>query len=232
MAGIFGILESSATQWYKDVAPTQELFFHRHIYSLWFSGGELQVVGKRESRHVEWHQCRLLTRWQSFRLRIYGLRKKVRSILLATSMLKSAISQLKRYIRGLPYQNRRQLTHLRLTLNDNSFFGRGFFPRTVFFLVTRSAGDILKEEVKTYRMAQRSPLNSSIFSFFSVHLLSMLVARRPQAALSHKPVCLFCFFFQTWFLIRSHILQIKIYTEIWQISVGLIYFLRMLPHWM
>jgi hypothetical protein len=27
MTGIFGILESSATQWYRDVAPTQEFFF-------------------------------------------------------------------------------------------------------------------------------------------------------------------------------------------------------------
>ncbi len=27
MAGIFGILESSATQWYQDFAPTQEFFF-------------------------------------------------------------------------------------------------------------------------------------------------------------------------------------------------------------
>ncbi len=35
MTGIFGILESSATQWYQDVIPSQELFFHRHIYSLW-----------------------------------------------------------------------------------------------------------------------------------------------------------------------------------------------------
>jgi hypothetical protein len=26
MTGIFGILESSATQWYQDVAPTQEFF--------------------------------------------------------------------------------------------------------------------------------------------------------------------------------------------------------------
>jgi hypothetical protein len=35
MTGIFGILESSAKQWYQDVAPTQEFCFHRHIYSLW-----------------------------------------------------------------------------------------------------------------------------------------------------------------------------------------------------
>jgi hypothetical protein len=35
MTGIFGILESSATQLYQDVAPTQEFFFHRPIYSLW-----------------------------------------------------------------------------------------------------------------------------------------------------------------------------------------------------
>jgi hypothetical protein len=35
MTGIFGILESSAMQWYQDVAPTQEFCFHRHIYSLW-----------------------------------------------------------------------------------------------------------------------------------------------------------------------------------------------------
>jgi hypothetical protein len=35
MAGIFGILESSATQWYQDVAPTQDFFFHRHIYCPW-----------------------------------------------------------------------------------------------------------------------------------------------------------------------------------------------------
>ncbi len=34
MAGIFGILESSATQWYQGVSPTQELYFHRHIYSV------------------------------------------------------------------------------------------------------------------------------------------------------------------------------------------------------
>jgi hypothetical protein len=34
--GIFRILDSSATQWYQDAAPTQELFFHRHIYSLWY----------------------------------------------------------------------------------------------------------------------------------------------------------------------------------------------------
>jgi hypothetical protein len=27
MTGIFGILESSATQWYQDVTPTQEFFF-------------------------------------------------------------------------------------------------------------------------------------------------------------------------------------------------------------
>ncbi len=31
----FGILESSATQWYQVVSPTQEFYFHRHIYSLW-----------------------------------------------------------------------------------------------------------------------------------------------------------------------------------------------------
>ncbi len=35
MTGIFGILESSAMQWYQDVAPTQEFFSHRRIYSLW-----------------------------------------------------------------------------------------------------------------------------------------------------------------------------------------------------
>ncbi len=35
MTGIFGILESSATQWLQDGAPTQKLFFHRHIHSLW-----------------------------------------------------------------------------------------------------------------------------------------------------------------------------------------------------
>jgi hypothetical protein len=35
MTGIFGILESSATQRYQDVVPNQELFFHRQIYSLW-----------------------------------------------------------------------------------------------------------------------------------------------------------------------------------------------------
>ncbi len=34
MAGIFGILEFPATQWCQDVAPTEEFFFHRHIYSL------------------------------------------------------------------------------------------------------------------------------------------------------------------------------------------------------
>jgi hypothetical protein len=34
MTGIFGILESSATQRFQDVAPTQEFIFHRHIYSL------------------------------------------------------------------------------------------------------------------------------------------------------------------------------------------------------
>ncbi len=43
MKGIFGILESSATQWYQDVASTQEFFFvHRHIYSLWTH--ELQAI--------------------------------------------------------------------------------------------------------------------------------------------------------------------------------------------
>ncbi len=35
MTGIFGLLEPSAMQWYQDVAPTQEFFPHRHIYSLW-----------------------------------------------------------------------------------------------------------------------------------------------------------------------------------------------------
>jgi hypothetical protein len=34
MIGIFGILESSATQWYQDVNTIQDFFFHRHIYSL------------------------------------------------------------------------------------------------------------------------------------------------------------------------------------------------------
>jgi hypothetical protein len=37
MTGIFGILKSSATQWYQDVASTRKFFFfsHRPIYSLW-----------------------------------------------------------------------------------------------------------------------------------------------------------------------------------------------------
>ncbi len=35
MTGIFGILESSATQCYQDVASTQEFFFLCHIYGLW-----------------------------------------------------------------------------------------------------------------------------------------------------------------------------------------------------
>jgi hypothetical protein len=35
MTGIFGVLESSATQWYQDVASTRHFFFHRPIYSLW-----------------------------------------------------------------------------------------------------------------------------------------------------------------------------------------------------
>ncbi len=34
MTGIFGLLESSATQWYQDVAQLKS-FFPRHIYSLW-----------------------------------------------------------------------------------------------------------------------------------------------------------------------------------------------------
>ncbi len=38
MTGICGILESSATQWYQDGAPTQEFFFfHRPIYSLCYT---------------------------------------------------------------------------------------------------------------------------------------------------------------------------------------------------
>ncbi len=41
MTGILGILESSATQGYQDVNPTQEFFFHRHIYSLWVSVGHV-----------------------------------------------------------------------------------------------------------------------------------------------------------------------------------------------
>ncbi len=49
MTGIFGILESSATQWYQDVAPTQEFFFffHRPIYSLWLKGG--RELGKERN---------------------------------------------------------------------------------------------------------------------------------------------------------------------------------------
>jgi hypothetical protein len=35
MTAIFGILESSATQQYQDVAPTQQFIFHCHVYSLW-----------------------------------------------------------------------------------------------------------------------------------------------------------------------------------------------------
>ncbi len=37
MTAIFGILESSAMQWYQGVTPTQEFIFHRHIYSLWLA---------------------------------------------------------------------------------------------------------------------------------------------------------------------------------------------------
>ncbi len=37
MTGIFGILESSATQWYRDVASTRHFFFYRPIYSLWWN---------------------------------------------------------------------------------------------------------------------------------------------------------------------------------------------------
>jgi hypothetical protein len=48
MAGIFGILESSAMQWYQDVAPTQGFLFHRHIYSL------CRTVTQRR-----WHQTKL-----------------------------------------------------------------------------------------------------------------------------------------------------------------------------
>ncbi len=46
MTGIFGILESSATQWYEDVASTQKIFFLCHIYSLWdcFDDGFFYVV--------------------------------------------------------------------------------------------------------------------------------------------------------------------------------------------
>jgi hypothetical protein len=40
MTGIFGILESSATQRYQDVTPTQELFFSlTSIVNGVFSGG-------------------------------------------------------------------------------------------------------------------------------------------------------------------------------------------------
>jgi hypothetical protein len=37
MTHIFGILESSATQQYQDVAPNQVFYFHRDIYSLWLN---------------------------------------------------------------------------------------------------------------------------------------------------------------------------------------------------
>ncbi len=43
MTGIFGILDS-ATQRYQDVAPTQEFFFHRLIYSLCVFVAKLQYV--------------------------------------------------------------------------------------------------------------------------------------------------------------------------------------------
>ncbi len=46
MTGIFVILESSATQCYQDVTPTQKFFLHRHIYSL---GAYLQ---ERTSRAI------------------------------------------------------------------------------------------------------------------------------------------------------------------------------------
>jgi hypothetical protein len=39
MTGIFGILESSAMQWYQGVAPTQELISHCRIHNLWAWGG-------------------------------------------------------------------------------------------------------------------------------------------------------------------------------------------------
>ncbi len=61
MTGIFGILESSATQWYQDVAPTQEVFFFFFFFSLshlivygeeWMAAK--QTLGFTIGRHVEY----------------------------------------------------------------------------------------------------------------------------------------------------------------------------------
>ncbi len=79
MTGIFGILESSATQWYQDGAPTQQFFFfiitsvslleskrvlklsrnlqtpennHLHIYRLWLQWGSRTVSGPKTEKNV------------------------------------------------------------------------------------------------------------------------------------------------------------------------------------
>ncbi len=48
MAGIFGILESPATQWYQDVAPTELFLSHGHIYSLCCMQGIVQETWLRQ----------------------------------------------------------------------------------------------------------------------------------------------------------------------------------------
>ncbi len=53
MTGIFGILESSATQRYQDVAPTQEFFFHRPIYSRWAHGHSLRFPNFSNRKNAE-----------------------------------------------------------------------------------------------------------------------------------------------------------------------------------
>ncbi len=61
MTGIFGILESSATQWYQDVTPTQEFFFHCHIYSLWsYPKTLLKLENVNVTAHrgdISWFRC-------------------------------------------------------------------------------------------------------------------------------------------------------------------------------
>ncbi len=47
MTGIFGILESSATQWHEDVAPTKEFFFIIVTSTVY---GDRQVINKNKTR--------------------------------------------------------------------------------------------------------------------------------------------------------------------------------------
>jgi hypothetical protein len=64
MTGIFGILESSATQCYQDVAPTQEFFFPwSHLKSMPNAEGrssEKKKLKKQEKK--AWtHLCNIIS---------------------------------------------------------------------------------------------------------------------------------------------------------------------------